>query len=215
MSKTVMVFFTLMLVLASCFIAGCSSLPFSGTPAPTETPKIINAGLTGHDNFVSVQRYQLDEAKDWIYSQDSGVQWNDTPVNVIRENVTQDVFPEKHIKYIRGADIDENGDATSWTFFIEHGGHFSIVTYSTQGVTISDTPGTIQRTEIFTDQIVKPRELVEKNHDLIFDTNQKDTSVTRDLSLSGGNYTISISGNGLPRILIFDAKTGVLISSND
>ena len=83
MSKTAVVFFTLLLVLASCFIAGCSSLPFSGTPAPTETPKKVNVGLTGPENSVTAQRYQFDEAVAGLFSADSVAMWNDTPVNAI------------------------------------------------------------------------------------------------------------------------------------
>ena len=63
------------------------------------------------------------------------------------------VCPKKHIKYIRGTDLDENGDAASWTFVVEHGDQFSMVTYNRQGMTISNSPGSIQRAEIFTDQI--------------------------------------------------------------
>jgi hypothetical protein len=216
MSKSAVVFFTLLLVLASCFIAGCSSLPFSGTPTPTETPKNVNVGLTGNDNSVTAQRYQFDEAVAGLFSADSVVMWNDTPVNASQENVSPgNAYPEKHIKYIRGADLDENGDASSWTFVVDHGNQFSFVTYGSKGTTISNSPGNIERTEIFLNQTITPRELFEKNRAVIFNTTWSGTAVSWDLSLGGGNYIVTISGSGAPRILIFDAKTGALTSSND
>jgi len=216
MSKTAMVFFILLLVLASCFIAGCNSLPFSGTSAQTETPKKVDVGLTGHENPVTAQRYQFDKAVAGLFSADSVTMWNDTPVNASQENVSQKiVYPEKHIKYIRGADLDENGDASSWTFVVDHGDQFSFVTYNSRGMIISNSPGTIKRTEIFTDQIIKPRELFEKNRAVIFNTTWTGTDVTRDLSLGGGNYTVTISGDDTLQILTFDAKTGAPTSSND
>jgi hypothetical protein len=222
MRKTALVFFTLLLVLGGCFIAGCSSLPFSGTPTPTETPQKVNAGLTGHENSIATQRYQFDEVVAGLSSPDTAAMWNDTSEGVSLENVTQEnvsqktVSPEKHINYIRGANLDENGDATSWTFVVDHGDQFSIVTYNNQGMIASNSPGTIQRTEIFIDRIITPGKLFEKNRAVIFNTTRTGTSVTRDLSLSGGNYTITISsGHGTPRILTFDAITGVLTSSND
>jgi len=81
-------------------------------------------------------------------------------------------------------------------------------------MTISNSPGSIQRAEIFIDQILSPRELFEKNRAVILNPALSGTT-TRDLSLSGGNYTVSISGQGSIRTLVFDAKTGVLTSTND
>ena len=77
-----------------------------------------------------------------------------------QENVSQEIaYPEKHIKYIRGVDLDENGDASSWTFVVDHGDQFSFVTYNSKGMIISNSPGTIERTEIFLNQTITPREL--------------------------------------------------------
>jgi hypothetical protein len=211
MSKTVMVFFTLMLVLASVFIAGCSSLPFSGTPTPTETPRKIATIVTGEPTPDLAQRFRFEDTLSTFNSPDILNEQEETPVNESQQNVSM----EKHIQYIYGADLDENGDAGSWTFIVEHGNQYSIITYSIRGTTITDTPGMIKRPEIFTDQIVTPRGLFEKNHAVIFDTTRTGTAVARDISLSGGNYTLSISGKGTPRILVFDAKTGALTSSND
>ena len=212
MSKTAVVFFTLLLILASCFIAGCSSLPFSGsTPAPTETPNKIAAIATGEPTPDLAQRYNFEDILSTFNSPDV---INEQEVTSINES-GQNVSAKKHIQYFRGADLDENGDAGSWTFIVEQGNRYSIITYSIRGATTTDTPGMIARPEIFTDQIVTPRGLFEKNHAVIFNTTRTGSAVTRDLSLSGGNYTLTISGKGMPRILVFDARTGGLISSND
>ena len=215
MSKTAVVFFTLFLVFAGCFIAGCSSLPSSGTPAPTEPSQKVDVGFSAGENTVLTQRYRFDEALAGLSSPDSQALWNDSEGAIPQENASRTSgLPEKHIKYIRGTDLDENGDAASWTFVVEHGDQFSMVTYNRQGMTIANSPGSIQRAEIFTDQILSPRELFEKNHAAILNPAVSGTTI-RDLSLSGGNYTVSISGQGSIRTLVFDAMTGVLTSTND
>ena len=58
MSKTAVVFFTLFLVFTSCFIAGCSSLPSSGTPEPTEQTQKVDVGFSAGENTVLAQRYR-------------------------------------------------------------------------------------------------------------------------------------------------------------
>ena len=68
--------------------------------------------------------------------------------------------------------------------------------------------------EKYKHQILSPRELFEKNRAAILNPAVLGTT-TRDLSLRGGNYTVSISGQGSIRTLVFDAKTGVLTSTND
>jgi hypothetical protein len=225
MSRTAVIFLIMVLVITSCFIAGCSSLPFTntGTPTPAETPRKENAGLvkkTSPDTVQrlpdTVQRFQLDSAVADILADDSVALWNEIPENISQENLSQETaFPQKHIQYIRGANLDENGDASSWTFIVDRGDRFSIVTYSYLGMKITDSPGRIARTEIFTDKIISPRELFEKNRDVISGTGQQGTAVSRDLTLGDGIYTLTITGQGTPRVLAFDAKTGALISTNE
>jgi hypothetical protein len=207
MSKTVMVFFTLILILASCSIAGCSSLPFSGTPAPTETPKKVGVGLTGEKNPETARRLVFEDTAEELASVDL-----EAIKNYVAANASSQ---KKHIKYVRGADLDENGDAGSWTFIVEYGDQFSIVSYSTKGMVFSSSPGTVKRTEIFIDQIMTPRRLFEKNRAVILNTTRTGAAVSRDLSLGGGDYTLTISGKGTSRILVFDATTGALTSLND
>jgi hypothetical protein len=218
MSKTAMVFFTLMLVLASCFIIGCGSLPFSGTPAPTEIAQKTNTGITPHDS--PERRFAFDEIARDLASTNFVVVQNNVAVmeNATAANLSlppASTSPEKHIKSIRGVNLDESGNASSWSFVVEQGDQLAIVTYDNQGMVFSSSPGTIKRSEIFIDQIMTPRELFEKNRAVILDTTRTGTGVTRDLSLGEGSYTLSISGRGAPRVLVFDAKTGALKSTND
>jgi hypothetical protein len=201
-----MVFFTLLLVLASGFIAGCSSgpsLPFSGTstPAPTETPILTNAGLTGHQNPVTFQQYTFEGTL-------AGLTSRDTPIT--KEDTVENMSKDMHIKTIHGINLDENADAGSWTYIFEHGNKIFTVTFGGQGTITNSITGTIDSADIATDQIVSPSDLFTTNHAMIFST-----PGSVDLSLSDGYYTVTITGNSTPRILIFDAKTGGLISSND
>jgi len=225
MSKTAVIFFIMVLVITSCFIAGCSSLPFTnaGTPTPTDAPRKVNAGLAEKTSPAMVQRlpdivqrFQLDSAVADILADDSVAIWNEMPENISQENISQETaLPQKHIQYIRGANLDENGDASSWTFIVDRGDRFSIVTYSHLGMKITDSPGRISRSEIFTNQIITPHELFEKNRAVISGSGQQGTVVSRDLTLGDGIYTLTITGQGTPRILVFDAKTGALKSTND
>jgi hypothetical protein len=211
MSKTAPMFFTLLLVLASCFIAGCSSIPLSGTP-PAEEPSIkTDVGFSGNGQSEIIQRLRFEDTVAKIFTTDLFDMENDIPVNITQENVSS----AKHIKNIRGSDLDENGGASSWTFVVKHSDKFSIVTYNNRGGQISTTPGTLSQPEIFTDGIISPRSLFEKNRATILNSTRGRTTITRDLSLGGGFYTLSISGHGTPVLLVFDAKTGVLTSSND
>lgn len=216
MRKTAVVFFIIiiMLVMSGCFIAGCTSLPFgdNGTPAPAVVQKKANAGLAGMNNPDAsrqpAQRYSFDDAVRNILSSDTFDDSNNIAANESGGNVSiANNIVEKHIKYVHGADLDEKGDARSWAFIIDHRDVFSIVTYTNRVISISDTPGSYAGTEIDTGQILSPRRLFEKNRDVL-----SGTTTNRDLSLEGGNYTISITNLGLNRVYIFDARTGVLIS---
>jgi hypothetical protein len=60
---------------------------------------------------------------------------------------------------------------------------------------------------------MSPAMVFEKNHNRIFSASQTGSAVTRDLSLVGNNYTITISTKrGPSEIMVFNAKTGELIS---
>ena len=211
MSKTALVFFTLLLVFASCFIAGCSSFPFSDTPSPVETLKKANMGFatvktTG--GVPSSQRLQFESTLASVLYMDIFTMEQERAGN---ESGVINSYKIR-IKNIRGTGLDENGNASSWTFIVEHGDKFSIITATSQDKKASTSPGTIDMAEIDMDKVMSPGKLFEKNRAIIFKTAGSGTTESRDLTLNGGSYTLSISGQDTPRILVFDATTGVLTS---
>jgi hypothetical protein len=226
MSKTAIIFFTLLLVLACCFIAGCSSAPSTDSAAPSETSGNSGsggnagqntAGLSGQDAGLS-QRYAFEDIVKEITSSDLQTQVNMSEESGEGPVITPSaVTSKKQIRQIRASDIDESGAAKRWTFIVEHDGMVSIVSFGHEGLAFSGSPGTLNQPEILTNKIISPSGLFKKNHDVIFNTSLTGTDVTRDLSLLGNNYTISVSTgrDKPPRVLVFDATTGVLISSND
>jgi len=236
MRETSVVFFSLMLVLASSFIAGCSSLPFaSETPAPSvTTAKIVSSGQGTTDaaaleSIALSQRYAFEDILENLNDLDLNIRQPGNSFEVqetagrvmpgenMSESVPDSAVPPatgtKQIKQVRGGNLDEHGAAASWTLIVEQDGRVSIVSISHQGTTYTGSPGTVNLPEIKPDQIISPAKLFEKNHDLIFNTGKTGTSVTRDISLVSGNYTVTISDKrGPAEILTFNAKTGVLIS---
>jgi hypothetical protein len=198
MSKTAVTFFTLLLVLASCYTAGCS-LPLSpGTPSSSEKSGLSsgqgNAGIPG--------KLPLEDALGFIFSSD----WSG-PENAAAVTGS----PARLINYIHGVDLDEQGYASTWMIVVETEGKSSMVTVSSQGSSTTNAPAIPTWTEINTDQILYPRELIEKNRALIFNTSQSGTIASRSLSLEEGNYIVTLSGRNTQQTLVFNATTGVLI----
>lgn len=197
MSKTAMVFFTLMLVLASCYAAGCSLPSSSGAPASSEKASLSS----GQGNTGIPGKQSLEDALGFVFSGDWSGPENAIPVAG---------SPVKLIKYIYGADLDEQGYASSWMIVVEMAGKSSMVTINNQGSTTTDAPGIATWTVINTDQILYPRELIEKNHALIFNTSQSSTIVSRSLTLEDGDYIITLSGKNGQQTMVFNATTGAL-----
>jgi len=196
MSKTAMVFFTLMLVLASCYTAGCSLPSSSGATASSE-----KAGLSSGQGDAGIPgKLSMEDAVGYIFAEWSGPE-NAAPVTGSRA---------KLIKYIYGADLDEQGYASSWMIVVEKAGTSSMVTIKNQGSTTSDASGIPTWTVINTDQILYPRELIEKNHVLIFNASQSGTTISRSLTLEDGDYIITLSGKNGQQKLVFNATTGAL-----
>jgi hypothetical protein len=196
MSKTAMVFFTLLLVLACCYTAGCSLPSSSGAPSSSEKANLSsvqgNTGVPG--------KQSLEDAVGFIFAE-----WS-APENAIPLTGST----AKHIKYVHGTDLDEQGYASSWMIVVEIAGKSSMVTINNQGSTTSDASGIPTWTEINTDQIMYPRELIEKNHAVIFNASQSSTIVSRSISLEDGDYIITQSGRNGQQTLVFNATTGAL-----
>jgi hypothetical protein len=202
--KYLAVFIPLMLVLAGCFLMGCSTQ----TPAPQLNEANNSVGFVFRPETVSPEQQALsfrDLAADLVNLQlDAG---NDTVVNA---------SPKNHILYIRGNNLDENGVAETWTCAMRHNNRTSIVTYDRHGYkTIIDWAGDFNQRGIQMNSIITPEDLFLKNQAVIIRDPGKNLTASRDLVLSMNNYTLTISGDGTKRVLVFDAKTGALTSSND
>jgi hypothetical protein len=196
MSKSAAVFFILLLVLTSCLIAGCSSPQSPGVPASQEktgfSSGAANAGIPG--------KLSLEDAIGYITTEWAGPE-NAAPVGGPMA---------KRIRYIHGANLDEQGYAGSWMLVVDAGGKSSMVTISSTGVSVSAAPGITSWTEIDPGRILYPGELVKKNQAVIFNPSQSSTVSSRSLSLEDGNYIITLSGKNGQQTLVFNATTGVL-----
>ncbi len=202
MRRGAYIIFSITLVLACCFIAGCSTSPSSPTQQAqqdTGNSKIQDFSASG-----TVRNYSFENVTSYIY---------DAPFNT-----TSGLYPNRdeiHIQMVSGESLDGTGNALIWSFTVSYQNRAAIVLYDNQGVRVTDWPIISTREEIFPDQVIPPRTLFEKNRDSIFSTSDSLSTESRDLVLAAGKYILTIKGKDKTRILVFDAKTGALTSSND
>ncbi|MFA4826058.1 MAG: hypothetical protein WC593_12975 [Methanoregula sp.] len=197
-------FFFLLLVVAIVVMMGGNPLSFFN-PSPQATHTKVDAGfviLNQSDEFARVNFEDI--APNVPYA---GINREDN----IAENITETT----HIQLIRGYNLDATGNASSWIFVVRQPEQVSLVTYDHSGEKVNAWQGWYPEKEIITSQIVTPRELFEKNREQIFPAPLAITSGSRELALAEGTYYLTITGQGNTRHLVFDAKTGALISSND
>jgi len=204
MGKAIIVFFTILLIIALYVTFGSNYLPFFGQ-SPKETQKKIDVGFSSNNFSYDAPLYSFEDvaARADAIAFDNG--------NMTNLNTTQD----NHILYIRGRNLNEVADAESWAFAVRHGNLSSVVTYDRYGESIVDWPSGFPGQEIPLNQIIPPKELFYRNMALISNGGQANITISKDLTLTGSNYTLTLSGNGKVRTLQFDALSGALISSND
>jgi len=118
-----------------------------------------------------------------------------------------------HILIVQGSRLTPVGDAANWLFFVERANKTYVVNFNKNGNSVSPWGGKVPDEEIMVDLIIHPVDLFRNNRDLIF-TSSSAISETRDLTLSKGNYTLSVASENGTRVMVFDATTGALISSN-
>ena len=160
MSKTAATFFALLLVLASCYIPGCSVPSSQGAPHLLEHSRLPKRPVY-HPGREAVFQGAGQWKRPWIILRRSGQ---------IRKMQSLSPDLRKNISNISMARILTNRDMPAdWMIVVERAGKSSMVTISSLDPTISEAPG-IAWTEINTSQIMYPRELIEKNHALIFNT---------------------------------------------
>ena len=115
------------------------------------------------------------------------------------------------IRLIRGHDLDATGDASSWSFIVRQPEQVLLVTNSRYGEKQYNWSGKYPEDEINLSRIITPRELFLKNRALIIPTEESVTNESRELSLAGNTYYLTITGQGT-RDLEFDATTGAYTS---
>ena len=154
--KHLAVFFSLILVLATCFTIGCSTQ----TPATpqNETGTVTDFGFrteTTTQEQKAILSFREITADLTNLQFDTG---NDSAVNT---------SPKNQILFARGIGLDEEGKTVSWTFAVHHSNSTSIVTYDPQGRTIVAWKGVFPQREIQMDSIITPEDLFLKNREAI------------------------------------------------
>jgi len=119
------------------------------------------------------------------------------------------------IRMIQGYNLDTSGNASSWDIIVCQQEHSSLITYSRSGERIYNWSGGCPEQEIHLAPIITPRDLFLKNRERIFLKPDSITNESRDLTLAGNTYYLTITGPEIQRELRFDATTGALISAND
>jgi len=208
MRKVAYVIFFIVLVVAILVILGGSS-PSVFTPPKQATESKVNVGfavLNQSDEFVRVSFEDVAPGIRYL-----GINWEDSTSAGTADTTAENT----HIQLIRGNNLDATGNASSWLFVVRQPEQVSLVTYDRYGEKVSAWPGKYPEQEISISQIITPRELFEKNRELIFPTPLAAGSDSRELALAEDTYYLTITGKETTRYLTFDAKTGALTPSND
>lgn len=197
----VFVIFAVVLVLAGCFITGCSTR--QPAPLANETQNATNPGFRFlPTESVSVEP-QAGSFKDVVQQLAEVIlDGGDGPA--------VNTSPKKEILYVRGNNLDDNGQARSWTFVVRHANRTSVVTFDQKGMNLAAWKGEFPQKEIRLDSIILPEDLFLKNRAAITGDNR---TGLRDIVLAMDRYTVTTSGT-TNRVLVFDAKTGALMSSH-
>jgi hypothetical protein len=112
---------------------------------------------------------------------------------------------------IYGTNIDGSGNATSWIFGVRHSGGTERLAYDRSGWVKIPWNAPLNSEEIDIDRIVSPNNLFRQNSAVIHSNPSPTNPERRDLDLTRGIYTLTITSGSKERILMFNATTGVLI----
>lgn len=197
------VIFSMTLIFAGCLVMGCSSLPFMGQPQQGTFTQVTGFA-PGNQSYEPPSYTSFNNA----ISNLAEVEFADS------NGTFSGAAREKEILYIQGDGVDSSGNADRWMFAVHHANTTSLVTYNHGGRSIVSWPVGFSGPVIHTDQIIFPRNLMDQNNGLISGYQSANETLSWKMVLENGNYTLSPSG-GASRILIFNATTGVLISSHE
>lgn len=183
---------TLLLIL--CFTAACTIPFFGGSP---EAPQ-------GEGS--NIRAFQPPVHKSYWSMSSSLVQ--------LREHLPGqklDVFNRIPVYYVQGADLDADGDAARWTFAVNLTTGPAMIVLENDEITEIPWGSGFTFRPIQIDQILMPKEIFEKNHDLIFSDPAIAFSEQSEITLRDETYTLSIVSNGTVQYLMFNARTGELV----
>ena len=128
-----------------------------------------------------------------------------------RPDSTNESAAIKTIFTIYGMNIDGSGNATSWIFGVRHSGGTELLAYDRSGWIKIPWNAPPLSQEIDVDRIVTPGSLFSKNNAVILSNPSPTNPDRRDLELTRGIYTLTITSGSKDRILTFNATTGELI----
>jgi len=147
----------------------------------------------------------------------TGISFPDTASRILfslpdsGENATESTG----IRMIRGYYLDTSGNASSWDVIVCQEKRSFLITYSRFGERIHNWSGRCPEQEIPLTGIITPRDLFLKHKERILPQPDSITNESRDLTLAGNTYFLTITSSKVQRELRFDATTGALISAND
>lgn len=208
MRKAVLVFFFLVLVAAAVIIVIGNPLSLLNGQ-DQNSPSKVDVGFVLLDQPEGLDRVSFDAAT-------TNIQYTgfdpEAPDSV---RSAQEVAETTFIHMIRGHDLDETGNATSWNFVVRQPDQVSLVSYDRFGEKIGRWDAQYPNTTINISEIMAPGALFAKNYQVIFPTSEEIMTEKRDLALAEGTYYLTITGRGETKNMMFDAFTGALIQSND
>jgi hypothetical protein len=117
----------------------------------------------------------------------------------------------KTVYYIHGTNVDGSGNATSWIFGVRHSGGTELLSYDRSGWKQIPWDASLLSEEINIDRIISPGSLFSQNNGVIFGNPIPANPERRDLDLTRGIYTLTITSGSKERILTFNATTGKLM----
>ena len=112
---------------------------------------------------------------------------------------------------IYGMNLDGSGNATSWIFGVHHSGGTERLAFDKSGWVKIPWNAPLNSEEIDIDRIVSPDSLFRQNSAVILSDPSPTNPEKRDLDLTRGIYTLTITSGSKERILMFNATTGKLI----
>ena len=118
------------------------------------------------------------------------------------------------VYYIFSRDVDSSGNAESWLFGVRQSTGTELLMYDRTGWKTIPWNVTLPSEKVMLDKVISPGTLFSQNKGVIFVASSTPVTERRDIVLKEGIYTLTINSGSTSRTLMFNATTGVLITSN-